>query len=766
MALTQQQIDELDQYYTAPADPEAATQKQIDQYIDADKGGYLNSTAAQNDLAASAAGGPTAITISPKYKQVPSNTPESNSPSFWQDVVNNAKGGAQDAADLLSGNYVWGLGPSAAGPKEATLQDKLLKGLGDDPSIANILKTAAANIGDTNPSDFSGAVMEKMQQTPEGKMLGAMTGLNPVWNTASTAIGKYAIPEISKITGIHPDNLAMMGMGMGTLGLKGASRISDPTVSLVKSMYNTMGENSGASPSVALGGVPAIAGNLIKGTRNIARGVSADTSEGLQDTAAAMKSSAGDIYNQMRQQGAVFNSNKANSLMSTIDNAVTNKQFIPALNPKTLAIVEHIRDAATNGDLSLGDLDQYRRLLSRIGGSEDGVSAGAVRAAIDDSVNNTTAIDLKSGSQKAIALLNKGRTEYARAARFERVAEIVANAAGDPNKIKTALQRFTKNDADLKKQGFTPAEVKTLKAAAKMSVGDKLAKALGRFGVAPDNVFLPAIGGGLATSLGGGPLGGAAVVAGTAARQAFKYGTRGKAQAALNTIADPKLSSAPVPLGLPKPQLALPAPNNIGNAAISGGYGATLEPAEGNKPQLALPAPKTSLTPQQISELDSYFSSQAVPADIAQDEGLRHAAYMDTTGHKTIGYGFNMDSKIAARVWKAAGIQKSFDDVYDGKEKLSDAEANALGHVSTQIAQSDAADVYDNFPKLSQSRQAALTNLSYNLGKGSLANLSAFNSAVNKGSWTEAVRQLLLSKYATQNPVRMREIARGLLSDS
>ena len=49
---------------------------------------------------------------------------------------------------------------------------------------------------------------------------------------------------------------------------------------------------------------------------------------------------------------------------------------------------------------------------------------------------------------------------------------------------------------------------------------------------------------------------------------------------------------------------------------------------------------------------------------------------MDTTGNKTVGYGFNMDSAFM-RVWDRAGVQSDSKRVYNGEQALSPAEAEA-----------------------------------------------------------------------------------------
>jgi len=177
------------------------------------------------------------------------------------------------------------------------------------------------------------------------------------------------------------------------------------------------------------------------------------------------------------------------------------------------------------------------------------------------------------------------------------------------------------------------------------------------------------------------------------------------------------------------------------------------------------PAPTNDNVPVEPL-IPSVGQQGALPDSIKQNEGLRHVAYVDTIGNRTVGYGFNMDSGVARKVWKKAGLQRDFDAVYDGQEALSDLDAEALGTASFNIALDDATSLYDNFPNLSEPRQKALLDLSYQLGKTRLKEFDKFNAAVRAGKWNEAVRQLLKTKYATQVPKRSREVARQLLRDA
>lgn len=278
------------------------------------------------------------------------------------------------------------------------------------------------------------------------------------------------------------------------------------------------------------------------GASNIVRGVGAQDTEALQQASSDLHSAASPYYQKMRQLGDSLNDNATQKLVSNIDSSLNSAQnkFIPELNPKTMAVVNSLKDAAQNGNLGVSDIDQYRRLLGRIGGSEDGFSAGVVRSTLDSTLNGLGGADLASGTTQSIQLLNQARSASAQAFRYESVSDILQKANGDPNRIKAGLSRFVADDDNLK--GFSDVEKAALKEAANTSVPENIIKALGKFGIdfsksGTGNTVLPALmslgkAGGAALVPGGIP----AVVGATGMRQAGKYLARGKAQNVLDLI--------------------------------------------------------------------------------------------------------------------------------------------------------------------------------------------------------------------------------------
>lgn len=318
----------------------------------------------------------------------------------------------------------------------------------------------------------------------------------------------------------------------------------------------------GGTVGGAIPGVGAAASSLKTGAQDAIQGALARSPEALQDAASSLKSNAGALYNQMRQVGAVLNPQATQSLISDINSAVTKQKFIPNLNPKTVAIIDDMKMAAKNGTLGFDELDQYRRLLSRVGGSEDGVSASAARKAIDDAVSELTNKHLVNGGEDAVNLLKQGRQQYAQASKFEDITDILTKASGDPNKIKAGLTRFLNNSNNLR--GYTKDEISALKEAAKSTTTEKLLKMGGKFGI--DLGSSLSVGNTIAPVIGYGVGGGIAPVAGTIARQGQKYLARGKAENLLNVIQGGKSSS--IPSSPNSPLLSLLGMNT--SAAVAG----------------------------------------------------------------------------------------------------------------------------------------------------------------------------------------------------
>jgi GH24 family phage-related lysozyme (muramidase) len=155
-----------------------------------------------------------------------------------------------------------------------------------------------------------------------------------------------------------------------------------------------------------------------------------------------------------------------------------------------------------------------------------------------------------------------------------------------------------------------------------------------------------------------------------------------------------------------------------------------------------------------------------IPVSFQSEEGVRDKVYKDTTGNRTIGVGFNMDSGIARNVWKEAGIKKDFNAVRNGKEKITEEESKKLFEKSYSIAVDDARALVPNFDQLGENQKEALTHLAYQHGRSSLKEkLPGVLAMANAGNTQGAAARLLASDYGKTYKKRAKNLARMLYSN-
>lgn len=322
----------------------------------------------------------------------------------------------------------------------------------------------------------------------------------------------------------------------------------------------------------AAGSTLGVAGSkLLKGSKVVKTGLNARGADELEATAQQLKQGASKLYQQSKEYGAVLNSKRAVNITNRIEKSVSQTGKNNArLHGDTLSVIDDLKQATKSGPLSLEELDQYRQLFSDVvnkntdaikGANPDALKASRAIEALDDAVERLAPIDIVGGKIEAVDALNAGRAEWAKYRKFESVANIIKQADGDPNKIKSGFKRFANKPKNLR--GFTEDEIATLKAAGNNTINEKILKGLGRFGIDPGNVFLPLVGGGLGTMSGYGAPSAVLVGAGTLARQGQKYTARGKAEKAIQAIEDrqvPRVDARPTK-ALPKKTSEIKGPN-------------------------------------------------------------------------------------------------------------------------------------------------------------------------------------------------------------
>ena len=130
------------------------------------------------------------------------------------------------------------------------------------------------------------------------------------------------------------------------------------------------------------------------------------------------------------------------------------------------------------------------------------------------------------------------------------------------------------------------------------------------------------------------------------------------------------------------------------------------------------------------------MSTGILTEQIKRHEGFRSYVYTDTTGHKTIGYGFNLDAGITER----------------------DAEA---------LLQSQLAGIWlwcnEEFNhfwwRLSHARQGVIINMVFNLGRSGFKKFKKMIKAIEDCDDEAVVNEMLDSKWAHQVKGRAWELA-------
>lgn len=393
--------------------------------------------------------------------------------------------------------------------------------------VANVRKTT------------QGQLSEQMKQRPVASILsniggGIATGGAGATTRAGAALGNFlrsgnAAIRAVKGVGVGAAAGALSGAGSGVDGDKAGSA------------------GRGALLGGAVGTAAPVLGSAIsgavKGSGNIARGISSRGGDALDDAADALRNAGTKSYSRMRAVGASFTPQSSQRIVQNIDDALLNDGPLnPRLHDKVSAVMDDIRE---NGFESLEQLDQWRQVLNDVAGNfSDKVNQRKARVlidAIDDEIENIQPGDLSSGSREAVDALLDGRKFWARRARFETVSDIVKGASGDANKLKRDLERLRLNKK--KTAGWNADELQALEQASTQTTGEGALKLLGKFGFdlgsgrAIGNTGLPVIGG-ILTGVGTGAVGPAAAVpiVGTVARAGQKAVASGKAETLLRTI--------------------------------------------------------------------------------------------------------------------------------------------------------------------------------------------------------------------------------------
>lgn len=352
-----------------------------------------------------------------------------------------------------------------------------------------------------------------------------------VKNVAQTPPGKLAIKALQeggqtwdKFSKTHPDiaDDLSAGFNLATAGIP-----LEKTAAAAPAIAGKVGEGAEA------------AGKFVgEGVDTMGHGIKARSGEEIQKVASQAKAQYSPLFKQMKEMGASFNGKASAELLGKITDDLKETGLMDkSLHSKTMGVLKRMASEIPKQGLDLEKLDQYRRLLSGVvkdsRGGEDGFKAMKAIESLDDFVNGVNETHLAKGGEKAVNLLKQARSQWAYGSKVEKLGQIVENAGGSSDKIKSGLKSFLKKDKNLR--GFSKDEVDALKKAANSSTSESLLKMLGKFGIDKNHVGVPALvayGSNAIHSPAGLPL----ITAGTGARQLNNIIGRGKMEQALKLI--------------------------------------------------------------------------------------------------------------------------------------------------------------------------------------------------------------------------------------
>ena len=125
---------------------------------------------------------------------------------------------------------------------------------------------------------------------------------------------------------------------------------------------------------------------------------------------------------------------------------------------------------------------------------------------------------------------------------------------------------------------------------------------------------------------------------------------------------------------------------------------------------------------------------------VAKHEGDKLCVYVDTTGHKTIGIGYNLDQSGARQMIESVGA--NFDDIYSGKKCLTQSQVNVIFSKTIGSSISGARSAVSSFDSLCCGVQNVMVDMTFNLGVAGFRAFGTFISDINNKEWASAAADM------------------------
>jgi len=126
-------------------------------------------------------------------------------------------------------------------------------------------------------------------------------------------------------------------------------------------------------------------------------------------------------------------------------------------------------------------------------------------------------------------------------------------------------------------------------------------------------------------------------------------------------------------------------------------------------------------------------------------EDLRLSVYIDNTGHKTIGYGHDLDTQDGKSIIENQHL--NYDAICNGSLCISEEEADKIYDQDMAIAKEDAISLVPELLSMPQVVQEILCDLSFNMGKTRLSGFKRAIAAFNNWDWKSAADELYDSNW-------------------
>ena len=177
-----------------------------------------------------------------------------------------------------------------------------------------------------------------------------------------------------------------------------------------------------------------------------------------------------------------------------------------------------------------------------------------------------------------------------------------------------------------------------------------------------------------------------------------------------------------------------------------------------NKSPLATPVEQPSQqSHQQPQSVAGGLSEEEIKQQIIGHEGREHMAYRDSTGHMTVGIGFNLERKDAKSLLSSIGAD--YASVYNKRSALNDRQIDQLFSITFNEAKTISQQVIPDLASHPAGVQKAIVDMTFNLGPN-IANFKKFISSINQRDYKSAAQEMINSRWYGQVGSRGRNLVR------